>query len=206
MLENDFVMIYGLYDPRDDKLRYIGKATNFEDRLWQHINSAKKGDKSYRSNWIRMLLNLGMVPAIKLLGYSTVNSWQEDEKAWIAKMKKEGASLTNLTEGGDGIPGYSHSQKTKEKIRKYNLENGKIPPNRKGRKQSAEHIRKRIEARKKKGNYGHSDSAKKNISEGRKGKGIGNTNTLGRKHSEETKAKMRAAHVKRLAKSPEVTK
>ena len=187
MSEDSIIMIYGLYDPRSDELRYVGKASDFELRLYQHIKDAKAGQKTYRSNWIRSLLELGMIPAIKLLGYSTVNSWQEDEKAWIAKVKKEGANLTNLTEGGEGILGYNHSEETRNKISQANIESGKVPPNWKGRKQSLEHIRKRVEARKKKGNYEHSEETKENISKGRTGKNLGNTNSLGYKHTEEWK-------------------
>lgn len=231
MLEDGFVMIYGLYDPRSDKLRYIGKTNDFELRLWQHINDAKNGQRTHKSSWIRSLLKINLIPAIKLLGYSTINSWKEDEKAWIEKAKKEGTDLTNLTDGGDGLIGYNHSEETKRKISDHNKRVGKTPPSQKGRKQSPEHIRKRVEARKNKDNYGHSDKVKKKISQNRKGKNMGNTHTLGRKHtkewkeaqskrlsgennpsygkkgkklSEETKAKMRAAHKKRNTKSSEM--
>ncbi len=187
MSKDSIVMIYGLYDPRNDELRYIGKANDLDRRLWQHINDAKNGQKTYRSDWIRSLLELNVIPAIKLLEQSTENAWQEDEKAWIAKIKKEGGRLTNLTEGGDGLVGYSHSEETKEKISQTNIESGIVPPNWKGRTQSPEHIRKRVEARQRADNYGHTEESRKNISEGRKGKNLGNTNSLGYRHTEEWK-------------------
>jgi hypothetical protein len=183
------VYIYGLYDPITRELRYIGKTNDLGRRLWYHLRDARGGQKTYKGAWIRKLLREGSKPIISAIQETTEEEWSEDERKCIAQALYEGANLTNLTKGGEGIVNYSHSQETREKIRKYNLENGKIPPSWKGRKQSPEHIRKRVEARKKKGNYGHSEEAKKNISEGRKGRGLGNTNTLGLKQSEETKRK-----------------
>ncbi len=189
------IVIYGLYDPRTDELRYIGKtSTSLEGRLWQHINDAKKGMKTYKSSWIKLLLQFGMEPYIKVLGETTEKAWQEDEKAWIAKAKEEGARLTNLTKGGDGLIGFRMSEKNKQKLSEYNKKIGRIPPNWKGRKQSPEHIKKKVDARKAKGNYNHSDETKENISKSRKGKGLGNQGTLGLKHTDETKQKMSEAH------------
>ena len=35
------VFIYALSDPRDDKIRYIGKANNPESRYKNHYNSSR---------------------------------------------------------------------------------------------------------------------------------------------------------------------
>ncbi len=185
------IYIYGLYDPDTLELRYIGKTNDLRGRLWGHIRDAKGGQRTYKGTWIRWLLGVGKEPFIAAIQETTEESWQQDEKECIAQAKYEGARLTNLTKGGEGIIGYSHSQETREKIRKYNLETGRIPPSWKGQKQSPEHIKKRVEARQKAGNYAHTEEAKKRISKGRKGKAMGNTNTLGNKQSEETKQKRR---------------
>ncbi len=184
------IVIYGLYDPRNDELRYIGKTSaSLEGRLWQHINDAKRGRKTYKSDWIKLLLQFDMEPYIKVLGETTEEAWQEDEKAWIAKTKAEGVKLTNLTEGGDGLVNFRHTERSKQKISAHNIRTGKIPPNWKGRKQSPEHIQRRVEARKKGGNYGHSEESKEKISQNRKGKGVGHTYNVGFKHTEESKRK-----------------
>ncbi len=181
------VYIYGLYDPRNWELRYIGKAKNPTQRLWFHLKDAKGGQKTYKANWIRQLLSEGLEPVISVLTETTESNWQKDERFWIAQSLADGMNLTNLTKGGDGIDGYSHSDETKKKISDYNIRMGKIPPNWKDRKQSSDHIRKRVEARKKKGNYGHTEEGKIKISKGRKGKNTGNTNSLGYRHTEEWK-------------------
>jgi hypothetical protein len=181
------VYIYGLYDPESRELRYIGKTVNLNNRLWYHLRDAKGGQRTHKAAWIRKLLRQGLEPIISPIWETTEEGWQEDEKACIAQALSEGANLTNLTKGGDGIIGYSHSDETKEKIRKYNLDSGRIPPNWKGRKQSPEHIAKRVETRRKNDTYAHTAETKEKISANRKGKAMGNTNTLGMKHTDKWK-------------------
>ncbi len=188
------VYIYGLYDPRDYQLRYIGKTEKLRKRLWHHLKDAKAGQKTYKANWMRQLLSEGLEPTIGILMETTEDNWPEDERTCIAEAVANGANLTNLTEGGEGIIGYGHSEETKRKISQSNKDQGKIPPSWKGRKQSPEHIRKRVEARQEGGNYGHSEETKGKISQNRKGKNIGNTNSLGFKQTEETKRKIAEAN------------
>lgn len=57
------------------------------------------------------------------------------EKLMIAKLKDSGASLCNLTDGGDGASGYKHTEETIEKIRE--RLKGR-PAHNKGRKVSPE--------------------------------------------------------------------
>jgi hypothetical protein len=181
------IYIYGLYDPTTYKLRYIGKAQNLTKRLWEHIKDAKGGQRTHKGAWIRKLLKEEKKPIIATIQKTTKETWQDDEKMCIAQAKAEGANLTNHTKGGDGIPGYRHSEKTKQKISEYNKSINRIPPSWKDRKQSPEHIRKRVESRKKNNNYKHSQETKDLISKKNTGKNLGNTHTLGYKHTEEWK-------------------
>ncbi len=183
------VYIYGLYDPRNYQLRYIGKTENLRKRLWHHLKDAKAGQKTYKANWMRQLLSEGLEPTIGILMETTEDNWPEDERNCITEAIVNGANLTNLTEGGEGIIGYGHSEETKQKISQSNKDQGKIPPSWKGRKQSPEHVEKRVEARKKKGSYAHTEESRKNISEGRKGKNTGHVYNVGFEHTEESKRK-----------------
>lgn len=182
------VYIYGLYDPETKELRYVGKANNLSSRLWCHIRDAKGGQRTHKATWIRKLLSQELKPIISVIWETTEQGWQEDEKFCIAQALSEGANLTNHTKGGDGILGYNHSEETKRKISEYNKSIGRLPPNWKGRKQSPEHISKRVEARKSNGTYGHSQETKDLISRKNTGKNLGNTHTLGYKHTDEWKA------------------
>ena len=53
----DKMQIYGLTDPRDDALRYVGKTEKLlKKRLGVHCASK---EKNHRGNWIRSLVKEG---------------------------------------------------------------------------------------------------------------------------------------------------
>lgn len=161
------VYIYGLYDPRDDKLRYIGKTIHPKARLWDHITDAKsRAIANGKAEWIRELLKLGLYPELRILEECTRENWIEREVQWIADEIAKGTDLFNIAEGGNNPPDWA------------------------GRQQTPEHVRKRVEARKRRGNYKHSEETKKKISRNRKGKNLGNTHTKGKPLSEEHKRKL----------------
>lgn len=108
------VFIYGLWDPRNYSLRYVGKTDDLELRLRQHINFAANGQKSHKSNWIRQLLAEGLTPSIEALEEVSRDDWQRIEKIWIAECLENGLKLTNMTQGGDGFTG-EHSETSKQK-------------------------------------------------------------------------------------------
>lgn len=117
---NSITFIYGLFDPRDCRLRYIGKSDNPQKRLEQHIKTSKQENNLRVYNWIRSLLSEELEPAIEILEECTSENWPELERAWIADCKKFGLDITNLTEGGDYPPsqlGRKASDKTKNKMR-----------------------------------------------------------------------------------------
>ena len=78
-------LIYGLVDPRDCSLRYIGKThKRSENRLADHIERAQQGDKRPVYQWIRELLDLGMEPEIFVWKRIEPNAdWREAEKKAI---------------------------------------------------------------------------------------------------------------------------
>lgn len=163
------VYIYGLFDPRDNQLRYVGKTINLEARLRDHINWAIQDDPCPKSDWIKELLSLGLEPIISILEETDEEGWAEAEVNWIATCRKLGLNIFNVANGGPN------------------------PPDWFGRKQSVYHVRKRVEARQAKGNYYHSEETRKKISEKKKGKKVGPDNPFyGKHHTEETKQKIRA--------------
>lgn len=184
--------IYGLYDPSTGELRYIGKTKmTLARRLWHHIKYAKTSPKNlHKLNWIRKVLESGNEPIIAPIKETSEEDWRKDEMDCISYALRHGANLTNLTAGGDGLVGYHHSKETKKRISEHNIANGKIPPSRKGRKQLPDHIRKRVKTRQQNGNYNHSQETKDLISQKNTGKNLGNTHTLGMKHTDEWKEEM----------------
>jgi len=79
-------LIYGLLDPRDSCLRYVGKThKRRENRLQEHLESAAEGRTSHIYNWIRSLLNVGLEPTIFVLErVPGTGDWEEAEKRWIS--------------------------------------------------------------------------------------------------------------------------
>lgn len=97
-------IIYGLVDPRISIVRYIGKSTSGMKRPRNHMLVSKlKRDHTHKANWIRELMDLGLIYEIVILEcVTTVGLLDEAERRWIAHGRSRGWPLTNLTEGGDG--------------------------------------------------------------------------------------------------------
>ena len=79
-------LIYGLVDPRDRCLRYIGKTHKRRElRLQEHIEAARTGGASHVYRWIRGLLDTGHLPDIFVLErVPGTDSWEEAERRQIA--------------------------------------------------------------------------------------------------------------------------
>lgn len=97
-------LVYGLRDPATGHLRYIGKSTSGLTRPRQHLNiCCLNREKSYKANWIRSLIRIGLLPEIVVIQSSVDSSILSDcERFWIVYFRGMGCPLTNLTDGGDG--------------------------------------------------------------------------------------------------------
>lgn len=93
-------IVYGLTDPRDSALRYVGQSSTGLRRPRGHTRLSRKED-SPKATWIRGLLAGGLsygivileeVPGLELLDAA--------EKKWIARARSNGSPLTNLSDGG----------------------------------------------------------------------------------------------------------
>jgi hypothetical protein len=119
------VKIYVLYNPRDCKVRYIGRTTKkvLSHRLAEHLSKARyehlyyPGKKSsYKNTWLKSLFKDGIEPRIKLI--TTVQGWAEShdvEKHMIAHHKTI-RNLTNYTDKGMGVLDNYVSSETRLKI------------------------------------------------------------------------------------------
>lgn len=115
-----------LRDPRDNAARYVGKTVlPLEHRKRGHISHARRLDPKRKSNcsyWILGLLALGLEPVIELLEEQPADL-DVAERAWIAQLKEQGASLCNQTpggEGGDTWGGRKHAESSKQLISQAN--------------------------------------------------------------------------------------
>lgn len=118
MLEPKF-LIYGLIDPRNGELRYVGKSTSGMRRPRAHMSLLKYETNTYKANWLRQLLVEDFKPDIEVLEtYESADALVEAERFLIAYFRSIGCRLTNLTAGGDGASGYKHTLEGRARISK----------------------------------------------------------------------------------------
>lgn len=115
---NDTVFIYVLKDPLLGDIRYVGKAKNPKVRYLKHL---KVREKTHKSNWIRYLLSKGLKPELEVVDEVPDSEWPSWEAAYIQFFKESGQPLVNGTNGGEGVSGHVHSERTREKIRASHL-------------------------------------------------------------------------------------
>lgn len=97
--------IYGLYDPRNGNLRYIGKSIRPNERLSNHLNDKSK---TWRTNWFSELKREGLKPILYIFdALPESEDWAVKEIEYIAYAKSRGIRLTNCTDGGDGVTNLS---------------------------------------------------------------------------------------------------
>jgi len=174
-------LIYGLVDPRDGQLRYVGMSSTGFVRA-NHKHSAHCG------SWIKSLKNVELKPDVIVIEEfqfsEDVNKRLSDaEIFWIDYFKMIGSNLTNMTKGGDGILS-PMSQEIRDKISL--SKKGQVPWI-KGKTHSAE-TRKKLSA----SHLGVrlTDEHRKNIGLAEMGHP---SYTKGMKFSQETKDKMSAS-------------
>lgn len=97
------VYIYGLYDPRNNALRYIGKTLNLRMRFDLHLSETRCGRESHKNRWLAQLGTLELQPIMRVLEIienSNDADWQERERWWIEAARECGDPITNLDSGG----------------------------------------------------------------------------------------------------------
>ena len=124
--------IYGMSDPRDGQLRYVGKTVETIDkRLARHMNDAHRL-KNRKDRWLSRLAAKDLRPDIFIIEVVPHGEWVDAERFWIAYYKMIGADLMNHTSGGEGEPGFSMSEDAKARIAAGN----------RGKPKSPEHVAK----------------------------------------------------------------
>lgn len=88
--------IYGLFGP-DGVIRYIGQTRNNPvNRLQCHISTARRGDNSAKSEWIRSVNY-----EVQFAELASTDNPNEEERNIIARFRGDGADLLNVADGGN---------------------------------------------------------------------------------------------------------
>lgn len=95
--------IYGLKDPKNNLIRYIGQTMQPPRyRFSNHLSEVKNPRYNTRKiNWLKSLLKDNVFPALIILEETTKEQADDREKYWIRQYKQN--DLTNLTEGGNDV-------------------------------------------------------------------------------------------------------
>lgn len=117
--------IYGLLDPRNNTLRYVGQTVqSLESRLKHHVKPCEIKKINYKCQWLKGVIRSGFKPKIILIQEClSVHELNEAEVFYIEYFKYIGANLVNSTPGGMGAPignknslDHRHSEESKRKI------------------------------------------------------------------------------------------
>lgn len=96
------VFIYMLVDPRNQQVRYIGKAKEPQKRFQRGHRYEKQNTR--KCNWVQSLLKQGLTPLVQIIDEVLFSEWQFWEMHYISLYKSWGFDLTNHTGGGDQPP------------------------------------------------------------------------------------------------------
>lgn len=183
---------YMLVDPRNNAPFYVGKGQG--RRCDFHVDEAKyyTKRKSLKLNKIRKLLSLGLQPIVVKVeeGVSDAQAI-EFECLLIAEIRDLGIPLTNMTDGGDGVKGYRHTEEHKRRMSE--LHTGRIISDKhrqKMRKPKSPEGRANIAKARLTTAYRPSEETKRKTSNALLGRP---SPMAGRTHSNESRAKMSAA-------------
>lgn len=176
--------IYSLADPLTGQIRYVGiTICSIKKRFGEHISRAKGQGRTHRDCWIKSLLAKGLLPIIAALEQGIGDQWQDRERHWIAELRKTN-DLVNLTDGGEGTPGFKMPRDAVEKIAA--MKRGtKYPPGRKSAMFGKHHSPQAVEKIRLAGTgRHHTEESRKKVSRAKMGKLL----------SEEHRAKLKAWH------------
>lgn len=115
--------IYGLIDPNNKILRYIGKSTDISRRYREHCRLCNCKTNTYKDRWLRKLLNNKQIPELIILMECQPQDLDENEIKLIDENKSP--LLTNGTKGGTGGDNGSGPSRRKPIYRK-DLSTGEI--------------------------------------------------------------------------------
>jgi len=112
------IVIYTISDPRTGLVRYVGKTIDFKYRCRKHRTEK---NKTYKAQWVKGLIALGLEPIFEIIDECTEEDWQDKERFYIRLFKAMGANLLNQLPGGEGGSTMRGKKLTAEQAAKISL-------------------------------------------------------------------------------------
>lgn len=111
-------IIYGMFDPSDGTLRYIGQTIDYETRKKMHLRPSVLAYNNHKNSWIKSLLALGLTPEFDVLEQFDTPEEPDEAEIWsISYWRSIGADLTNQTVGGSVVMrGRMHTPESRKKM------------------------------------------------------------------------------------------
>lgn len=92
--------IYGVVDPRSEAFIYVGRSKSPRNRLANMRARARRGEQAPLYKALRILLDAGVAPQVRLLEEVDAASETRSEILWIDQLRARGEPLVNSQLGG----------------------------------------------------------------------------------------------------------
>ena len=100
--------IYALCEPDTLAVRYVGMSSRGLVRPAAHLHPSNTATVTAKNVWIRSLLRRGLEPVVQVLGeFDNEAVLGDAERGAIARLRQQGAQLTNVLDGG--VPAWAVS-------------------------------------------------------------------------------------------------
>lgn len=127
---SETTFIYALIDPRDYRIRYIGKSDEPQLRVMQHMQEQRRWPFSnpHFGRWLRELGLEELKPLSLIIETVDKLKWKKSERHWISTLRSAGFNILNWHMGGTGgdtRSGRKHSERTKKLMSEVAFKNRK---------------------------------------------------------------------------------
>jgi hypothetical protein len=95
--------IYGLVDPRDETVRYVGRTQDLVGRQKWHLLANRRRNAKHAA-WIAELARIGVVPRMDVLEVVCAAAATTAEEKWMEKFAHTGLLVNRNKHGGAGRP------------------------------------------------------------------------------------------------------
>ncbi len=110
-------IVYGLFDPRTQELRYVGKSCQGLKRPRKHSAPSQLKKQTHTARWCSELAAQRLRPEIEVLEeHLGAETLYDAEQFFIAYFRSIGCRLTNHVDGGRGALGLKHTPEAKARI------------------------------------------------------------------------------------------